>query len=170
MLLHKEGSSPGARVDVELANKAPPKPQSQDTEHLTGLKLFTLLGGLVLASILIFLDSSIISAAIPNITDEFHSLRDVGCRSLPRHSSRRDRVSSYRGRSRSTECVGGIRHSLDYTFYLGTGAGVVSWAAGWGMGWHKKEAAPPPNPPADQNMKQGNGAGGSDMEKKSEEK
>ncbi|RWA04262.1 hypothetical protein EKO27_g10842 [Xylaria grammica] len=74
-----DSTAPNGPVDVELANKAPPKPQSQDTGHLTGLKLFILLGGLVLASILIFLDSSIISTAIPNITDEFHSLRDVGC-------------------------------------------------------------------------------------------
>ncbi|KAI3327596.1 MFS general substrate transporter [Xylariaceae sp. AK1471] len=41
-------------------------------------KVLIVLGSLTLASVLIFLDSSIISTAIPSITDEFHSLKDVG--------------------------------------------------------------------------------------------
>ncbi|KAI8633477.1 major facilitator superfamily domain-containing protein [Xylariaceae sp. FL1651] len=45
---------------------------------VTGAKLILLLASLTLASILIFLDSSIISTAIPKITDEFNSLKDVG--------------------------------------------------------------------------------------------
>ncbi|KAI1322394.1 MFS general substrate transporter [Xylariaceae sp. FL0255] len=42
------------------------------------IKLIVTLGGLTLASLLILLDSTIIGTAVPKITDEFHSLKDVG--------------------------------------------------------------------------------------------
>ncbi|KAI0120154.1 major facilitator superfamily domain-containing protein [Nemania sp. FL0031] len=52
------------------------KPNGPDP--VTGTRLALMLGSLTLASFLIFVDTSIVSTAIPKITDEFHSLRDVG--------------------------------------------------------------------------------------------
>jgi hypothetical protein len=44
----------------------------------TGLKLFMVMGSLLLGTILISLDTTIISVATPTITAEFHALNDVG--------------------------------------------------------------------------------------------
>ncbi|KAI0449664.1 major facilitator superfamily domain-containing protein [Xylaria acuta] len=52
--------------------------ESNSPEPVTGAKLVLLLASLTLAAFLIFLDSSIISTAVPKITDEFNSLKDVG--------------------------------------------------------------------------------------------
>lgn len=43
-----------------------------------GVRLFTLLVGVVLAMFLVALDMTIVSTAIPRISDEFQSLDDVG--------------------------------------------------------------------------------------------
>ncbi|ORY70977.1 efflux pump protein [Pseudomassariella vexata] len=50
----------------------------EDTEYITGLKLWLVVGSLSMICFLLFLDLSIISTAIPRITSEFHSLPDVG--------------------------------------------------------------------------------------------
>lgn len=42
--------------------------------------------------------------------------------------------------------------SLDYTFYLQAGAGVIAWVSAWGMGWkdiRKREKGSQPDQPAD---------------------
>ncbi|KAI0473596.1 putative efflux pump [Xylariaceae sp. FL0804] len=49
-----------------------------DPVHPTGLKLFLIIFALCLAVFLIALDNAIIATAIPKITDQFHSLDDVG--------------------------------------------------------------------------------------------
>ncbi|KAI1314094.1 major facilitator superfamily domain-containing protein [Xylaria venustula] len=49
-----------------------------ETGHLTGIKLVVNMISVVLASFLVLLDNSIVSTAIPRITDDFHSLGDVG--------------------------------------------------------------------------------------------
>ncbi|KAI0177899.1 major facilitator superfamily domain-containing protein [Pestalotiopsis sp. NC0098] len=51
---------------------------AEHTEPVTGIKLKLMLLSLTLASLLIFLDTSIVSTAVPQITDEFHSLSDIG--------------------------------------------------------------------------------------------
>ncbi|KAI1336222.1 major facilitator superfamily domain-containing protein [Xylariaceae sp. FL0016] len=51
---------------------------ASEPEPFGATKLAFMLGALTLASFLVFLDSSIVSTAIPKITDEFHSLTDVG--------------------------------------------------------------------------------------------
>lgn len=48
------------------------------TGHLTGLPLILALIALNLSTILIFLDNSILSTATPTITNEFHSVQDIG--------------------------------------------------------------------------------------------
>lgn len=61
-------------VDPEsLANQ----PQGQ-YDQVTGVKLLFLLLSLALACFLILLDTSVISTAVPKITDDFQSLKDVG--------------------------------------------------------------------------------------------
>lgn len=47
-------------------------------EPMVGTKLVLLLISLSLGCFLILLDTSIVATAIPKITDEFHSLSDVG--------------------------------------------------------------------------------------------
>ncbi|EPE04209.1 mfs transporter [Ophiostoma piceae UAMH 11346] len=46
--------------------------------HLSGIKLGLVITSLSLSVFLVLLDSSVISTAIPKITDDFHSLKDVG--------------------------------------------------------------------------------------------
>ncbi|KAK8024998.1 Efflux pump [Apiospora arundinis] len=47
-------------------------------EYVTGIKLGVIVAAVAFASFLMLLDTMIISTAIPRITDEFHSLVDVG--------------------------------------------------------------------------------------------
>ncbi|PSR81482.1 major facilitator superfamily domain-containing protein [Coniella lustricola] len=47
-------------------------------QYVSGFKLGMLVMGIVLACFLMLLDTSVVSTAIPKITDEFHSLSDVG--------------------------------------------------------------------------------------------
>jgi divalent metal cation (Fe/Co/Zn/Cd) transporter len=50
----------------------------QDGEHPHGLRLSAILAALLLSIFLASLDATIISTAIPSITNQFHSLQDVG--------------------------------------------------------------------------------------------
>jgi MFS family permease len=67
-------------VDVE---KASPKPSEKaedesDKDFLTGKKLALVVIAAALAMFLVALDRTIIGTAVPRITDDFHSLNDVG--------------------------------------------------------------------------------------------
>lgn len=55
-----------------------PKDEQKEPECITGIPLLTVVICLSMVCFLMLLDSSIIATAIPRITDEFHSLRDVG--------------------------------------------------------------------------------------------
>ncbi|KAH9995945.1 putative MFS multidrug transporter [Xylariaceae sp. FL0662B] len=59
-----------------------PSPRSvegaENTDYLTGYKLFTALLSLTLLFFLVMMDMSIISTAVPQITSDFHSLEDIG--------------------------------------------------------------------------------------------
>ncbi|KAJ5714091.1 uncharacterized protein N7483_011272 [Penicillium malachiteum] len=50
----------------------------EDIQYATGIKLATLVSAVTLTAILITLDGSILATATPKITDQFHSLPDVG--------------------------------------------------------------------------------------------
>jgi hypothetical protein len=50
----------------------------EDMQYPHGLKLAVLLMALCLAVFLVALDQTIISTAIPKITDHFHSIKDIG--------------------------------------------------------------------------------------------
>ncbi|KAH6675189.1 putative MFS multidrug transporter [Halenospora varia] len=53
-------------------------PSTQDEEWVSGLKLFAIMTAISLVCLLMLLDTSIIVTAIPKITNDFHSLPDVG--------------------------------------------------------------------------------------------
>ena len=92
-------SAPPSDYLVPESNSAPePTPTapaaSQEDEWVTGIKLLNIVAALTLVCLLLLLDSSIISTvetnfpqlvaeakslqAIPRITSDFHSLRDIG--------------------------------------------------------------------------------------------
>ena len=54
------------------------QPVKDEGEYPTGMKLVSVIIALVLAIFLASLDMNIIATAIPRITDDFHSLNDVG--------------------------------------------------------------------------------------------
>ncbi|GAW16646.1 hypothetical protein ANO14919_060820 [Xylariales sp. No.14919] len=67
--------------DQQHDAEAQGEPDATTTEiqgHLSGIRLIVNMISVVLASFLVLLDNSIVSTAIPQITDEFHSLADVG--------------------------------------------------------------------------------------------
>lgn len=48
------------------------------SSHLSGIALALCIFALCIATLCVALDNTIIATAIPRITDEFHSLKDVG--------------------------------------------------------------------------------------------
>lgn len=58
-------------LDLNVADDVEPR-------HVTGIKLWLVLASVTLVAFLMLLDMSIIVTAIPKITDDFHSLSDVG--------------------------------------------------------------------------------------------
>ncbi|KAI1208403.1 major facilitator superfamily domain-containing protein [Annulohypoxylon truncatum] len=59
-----------------------PKPgkasEQENPQYVTGAKLVSIVVSICLAAFLMLLDTSIVSTAIPAISDEFHSLQDIG--------------------------------------------------------------------------------------------
>jgi len=47
-------------------------------EYITGFRLYTVILGVALVVFLVMLDSTIVVTAIPRITTEFHSIKDIG--------------------------------------------------------------------------------------------
>lgn len=71
-------------MPTDQSNESKDKPQgpqefkpNEDT-HLKGLELYLLLTCLLLLVIIITLDISILATAIPRITDDFHTIADIG--------------------------------------------------------------------------------------------
>ncbi len=75
-LLNKSAS----QTDAGVQEKAPSAAEPKEEEHpnISGLKRALIILPVTLVYFLVMLDSSIISTAIPQITDEFDSLLDVG--------------------------------------------------------------------------------------------
>jgi hypothetical protein len=74
-----EGAEPAIEptnlTEKEIAAK---KLAEEDAQYPHGLKLGLILGALCLSIFLVALDQTIISTAIPKITDEFRSVQDIG--------------------------------------------------------------------------------------------
>lgn len=65
-------------VTANNAEETTKEDVTDGTGHLTGPPLWLALIALNLSTILIFLDNSILSTATPTITNEFHSVKDIG--------------------------------------------------------------------------------------------
>ncbi|KAH6712135.1 major facilitator superfamily-domain-containing protein [Leptodontidium sp. MPI-SDFR-AT-0119] len=76
-------ASPGhesflAEKDGVPQNSTPDEPIVEEGEYITGLKLFVVVCACIMATFLMLLDVSIVATAIPQITNHFHSLPDIG--------------------------------------------------------------------------------------------
>ncbi|KAJ5752266.1 Major facilitator superfamily domain general substrate transporter [Penicillium odoratum] len=79
---------PTGKLSTTMQRTEPEKPTCNDTmqenddlddeEYITGFKLWAILISGTLVQFVMMLDRSIIATAVPYITDEFHSLLDVG--------------------------------------------------------------------------------------------
>ncbi|EXF75537.1 efflux pump [Colletotrichum fioriniae PJ7] len=77
-ITEKEASS--ITEDDQEKDKGPENdiPATSAPKYLSGAKLWVVITCVIVVAWLMFLDSSIIVTAIPAITDEFHSLQDIG--------------------------------------------------------------------------------------------
>jgi len=71
------------KSELEPETDQPPKAsspanQDQEPEWISGFKLYTVVAAVTFVCFLMLLDSSIVVTAIPRITNDFHSLPDVG--------------------------------------------------------------------------------------------
>ncbi|KAK9239555.1 major facilitator superfamily domain-containing protein [Lipomyces kononenkoae] len=99
-----DNKSPEAPIkDVEKGFQRTPDPAPNSDEHeLTGKKIIVIMLGLMLAMFLVSLDRTIIATAVPQITNQFHSLADVGW---------------YAGAYLMTSCATQLIFGRLYTFY-----------------------------------------------------
>ncbi|TEA15039.1 MFS gliotoxin efflux transporter gliA [Colletotrichum sidae] len=64
--------------DAQLRQEVAEVSEHEDAKYVTGYKFIFAMSALSLSVVLINLDSSILSTATPTITDEFHSVKDIG--------------------------------------------------------------------------------------------
>lgn len=77
--LKKETDSPPADDNAEAANPQGAAPDSAEASYKPGsLKFWLIIISAFVSMFLVALDRTIISTAIPTITDDFHSLSDIG--------------------------------------------------------------------------------------------
>ncbi|KAH7087027.1 major facilitator superfamily domain-containing protein [Paraphoma chrysanthemicola] len=67
-----EPANADAKGDISILKPVP------DRKYVTGFKLYIIVAAVAFVSFLMLLDNMIVSTAIPRITDQFHSLADVG--------------------------------------------------------------------------------------------
>ncbi|KAK5652689.1 hypothetical protein OQA88_10283 [Cercophora sp. LCS_1] len=84
-------SRSGGESSEPVEDKAPPAVRSEAADAIgaqssrpSGLALSLCIFALCIATLCVALDNTIIATAVPRITDEFRSLKDVGC--LPSHN------------------------------------------------------------------------------------
>jgi hypothetical protein len=68
-------TSTTAHEDATVKDADPPE---EEMEYPHGIKLVIILAALCLSVFLVALDQTIISTAIPKITDQFNSIKDIG--------------------------------------------------------------------------------------------
>ncbi|RMZ87331.1 hypothetical protein DV736_g5441, partial [Chaetothyriales sp. CBS 134916] len=72
-------TEPGSGVDtLSSQEENAPEQKNDEQPRLTGLPLYALLISMLLLIFIVILDISIVSTAIPRITDEFHTIADIG--------------------------------------------------------------------------------------------
>ncbi|PHH70100.1 hypothetical protein CDD82_7345 [Ophiocordyceps australis] len=73
----QDASMVAKHPDAEAKSRSAVEP-NPDREYATGFKLFIITAIVAFATFLMLLDNMIVSTAIPAITNQFHSLGDVG--------------------------------------------------------------------------------------------
>jgi MFS family permease len=68
----------GSTISTSLEAGGVQSSRATEHQYITGIQLYMVEFATTLAASLLFLDAAIIATAIPRITDEFHSLSDVG--------------------------------------------------------------------------------------------
>jgi len=58
--------------------ESPVQAQEKDVQHITGIRLLSVLFALALVAFLVMLDQTIVVTALPKISVQFHSLKDIG--------------------------------------------------------------------------------------------
>ncbi|KAF2239018.1 MFS multidrug transporter-like protein [Viridothelium virens] len=71
------GEHEDSRTAINEQTEAQPQ-RDQDDQHIEGAKLALLLAAIIVAVFLVTLNASIVATAIPKITDQFNSVKDVG--------------------------------------------------------------------------------------------
>ena len=66
------------KVEQPAGDESSPTQETAEVEYPQGLRLGAIVVALILAIFLVSLDLTIVATAIPKITDQFHSLDDVG--------------------------------------------------------------------------------------------
>ena len=77
----QDGSAVKQNKDAHIVTdkQTPPtEPHDDDIDYPHGVKLALIMAALCLAVFLVALDNTIISTAIPKITDQFNSIKDIG--------------------------------------------------------------------------------------------
>ncbi|KID81976.1 efflux pump [Metarhizium guizhouense ARSEF 977] len=72
------GSGDETLVVCDQEKQAPPPTAPPAPQLVTGVKLWLMIVGIYLACFLMLLDTTVVSTAIPQITNEFNSLPDIG--------------------------------------------------------------------------------------------
>jgi hypothetical protein len=77
---HGQSTTPQSTEEIPQAQPTASKEAADDdqVEYPSGIHLLTVTLALVLALLLAVMDMTILATAIPHITDEFHSLDDIG--------------------------------------------------------------------------------------------
>ena len=71
------GVKKGAKTEG-ASSMLPSSTQNQEPEWAHGFQLFNILTGVTFVCFLMLLDGTIVVAAVPRITDDFNSLKDIG--------------------------------------------------------------------------------------------
>jgi MFS transporter, DHA2 family, glioxin efflux transporter len=77
---HSQSATPQSTEEIPQVQPTASKEAADDdqVEYPSGIHLLTVALALVLALLLAVVDMTILATAIPHITDEFHSLDDIG--------------------------------------------------------------------------------------------
>lgn len=81
-----ESNSAPAKAEATLTNPYPIEDRTaepigekeKELHYVTGFKLYTVLLSVTLVAFLVMLDQTIVSTAIPKISKQFNSLKDIG--------------------------------------------------------------------------------------------
>ncbi|KAL2069100.1 hypothetical protein VTL71DRAFT_15438 [Oculimacula yallundae] len=71
-------TSPPSRDDLASSKEEVEKTDEKETEYITGIRLYLVLFGVTAVMFLVMLDMTIVVTAIPSISNDFDSIKDIG--------------------------------------------------------------------------------------------